>query len=86
MRNIVIKSFDQVDLSDLAIPVIAVFRHPDDMPEKCVARVFDGVTPTNVVMIANTTKELEKNIRKNTGMARLPKTIWDDTAVVSTWI
>jgi hypothetical protein len=42
MKTKEVKSFSEVDTSGLKQPIICVYSHPADYPEKCVARIFDG--------------------------------------------
>lgn len=65
MKTIEARSFSEVDTSELKLPVICVYRYPADYPEKCVARIFDGPKPTNVVITRETIEEIREDIAKN---------------------
>lgn len=65
MRTKVVKSFSEVDVSNLKQAIICVYRMPEDFPDKCVARIFDGTKPTNVVIIKETVEEIREDIIKN---------------------
>ena len=39
VNNKIIHSFQEVDLSAIAIPSIAIYKHQRDIPDKYVARV-----------------------------------------------
>ncbi len=45
------ESIGEVDLSELKFPIIAIYRHPADYPNKYVARVFDITRPTDTVVV-----------------------------------
>ena len=47
----IIHSFRDVDLSAIAIPSIAIYKHPRDIPDKYVARVYACSSPTNIIML-----------------------------------
>lgn len=62
VNNKTIQSFREVDLSAIAIPSIAIYKHPRDIPDKYVARVYACSSPTNVIMLADPAEELRKDI------------------------
>lgn len=62
VNNKIIHSFRDVDLSAIAIPSIAIYKHPRDIPDKYVARVYACSSPTNVIMLADSAEELRKDI------------------------
>lgn len=85
-RNKVVASINQVDMSNMKMPMIAVYEHPDDFPEKCVARVFDLDKPTNVILIRDTVEELQEEIRKNTSKVFLLRGAEDVRTLVGVWV
>ena len=50
MKTTEVKSFADVDTSELNQPIICVFNRTDDYPDKCVARVCEGTAPTNIII------------------------------------
>ncbi len=62
MKTKEVKSFAEVDTSDLRQPIICIFKSPEDYPDKCVARIFDGTKPTNIVITRDTVDEIRKDI------------------------
>lgn len=80
-------NFSEVDTSGLKQPIICVYNHPADYPDKCVARIFDGVTPTDTVITRDTVEELREDISK-----RFPDKLpfaagrEDYKSVVESWI
>lgn len=87
MKTKEVKSFAEVDTSDLRQPIICVFRNPEDYPDKCVARIFDGTKPTNIVITRETVDEIRKDI-----VSRFPDKLpfarckEDHKNVVESWI
>lgn len=64
MKTREIRSFEEVDISELRQPIICVYRYPEDYRNKCVARIFDGVRPTNIVITRNTVEQIREDIKK----------------------
>lgn len=50
-RNIIQPNFLCVDMSELIMPMIVVYKSPRDFPGKYVARLFRLDKPTNVVVV-----------------------------------
>lgn len=57
-QTVVVESFNCIDVFNLKLPIIAIFRCPEDYPDKCVARLFDGNKATNIVVIRDKVEEL----------------------------
>lgn len=87
MKTREVKSFSEVDTSKLKRPIICVYRKPEDYPDKCVARIFDGTKPTNTVITRETVEEIRENIIKSfpdkIPFARCKE---DHKSVVESWI
>lgn len=87
MKTKEVKSFVEVDTSELKLPIICVYKHPEDYPDKCVARIFDGAKPTDTVITRNTVEEIRSDI-----MSRFPDKLpfarskEDHKSVVESWI
>lgn len=79
-----VASWGQVDYSDMKAPIITIFKHPKDYPDKFVARLFDLEKPTNVFMLGNTYQELRVKIP--THMHRFPRDERDDPVIVESWL
>lgn len=60
-----VKSFSEVDTRNLKLPIICVYKWPDDYPDKYVARIFNRTKPTNVIIIRETVEEIREDIIKN---------------------
>lgn len=54
MKTREVRSFVEIDIGKIQIPCIGVYNRPSDYPDKCVARLFDGTKPTNIIIIRNT--------------------------------
>lgn len=57
MHDKKVQSVKEIDFSDLVLPMIAVYKNPEDYPNDCVARVFDLERPTNIVIIKKTVRD-----------------------------
>ena len=86
MREKSVESVNKIDFTDLKVPCIAVYEHPDDYPKKCVARVYDLEKPTNTMMLKDTVDEITKDITENTGMTFVPRGPEDVLSLVGIWI
>lgn len=82
----IIRCFDYARLvKQTTIPIITVYDHPTDYPDKYVARVFDMDRPTNLAAIADTYEELLEAIPTQS-MARMGRNPKDDPVIMETWI
>lgn len=81
-----VESIQEVDLSGLKVPFVAVYRHPDDFPDKCVARIHELDKTTDTIMIKETLEEIETDIRKHTAMTFMPRGAEDVPSLVGVWM
>ena len=72
-------------LKQTTIPIITVYDHPKDYPDKFVARVWDVDRPTNLAAIADTYEELLEAIPVHQ-MTRMEPNPKDDPVIRETWI
>lgn len=86
MKDNNIQSFKDVDFSSVSVPFIALFRGPDDYPEKYVARLFDLVKPTNVVMVRDALEEIEEDIKANTNLVFVGRHAEDVKSLLGVWM
>lgn len=84
-KDRIVQSFREVDLSELRMPVIAVYNHPEDYSNRCVARVYDTDKPTNIVLAKETVEEIEKDIRTNTTFTFFQRGAEDVKSLVGIW-
>lgn len=68
------------------MPIIAVYRHPLDFPEECVARIYDLDKATDTIMVKQTVQEIMEDVRKHTNMMFVPRSKEDASSVVGSWI
>jgi hypothetical protein len=67
------------------IPVIAVYKHPKDYPDKYVARLWDiHKKATRYIVTGDSLEHIRSKIPDT--MHRLPPTPVDDPVIVETWI
>lgn len=84
--TIVANSIREVELKSLKFPTIGVYWHPTDFPRCCVARIFDGDMPTNVVILRRELKDLQSDIRENTKLTFLPRGKGEPISIVGVWM
>lgn len=56
-----------IDFSGLVLPIIVVYKNPEDYPNDCVARVFDLERPTNVIIVKESFFGRNLFIKENIG-------------------
>jgi len=66
------------------IPLIFVYDHPTDYPDKFIARLWDCSAPTNIIATADTLEELREKIPST--MVKLNRDSQDDPCIVEVWI
>jgi len=66
------------------IPLICVYDHPTDYPDKFIARLWDCSAPTNIIATADTLEELREKIPST--MVKLNRDSQDDPCIVEVWI
>lgn len=61
-KDIEVVTFSNVDLSDIRVPMIAVYEHPADYPGYCIGRIFNMDRPTNIIIKKDSVEEIRKDI------------------------
>lgn len=93
MKNIIISDFREIDLIGFwnpaeEIPMIAIYVHPKDYPDKYVARLWAtgkfGPRASLYIVIADSLEDIRKAVPP--GMFRWPRDVKDDPVLVETWI
>ena len=85
-QDVIIKGFEYVNLSNIRVPMIAIYNGPDDFPDKYVARLYNMNVATNIIMVEDDIEKIRENIRKNyITMVPLPKSKLDVKSLVETW-
>lgn len=68
-----VESIREVDFSGLKVPFVAVYGHPDDFPDKYVARIYELDRATDTIMVKETLEEIEMDIKEHTAMTFIPR-------------
>lgn len=79
-------SISEVDMRGLKMPFIAVYDHPVDFPDHCVARIFDINRPTDTIIVKNSLADIQKDIRENTAMLFMLRGAEDVKSLVGVWV
>lgn len=69
---------------DTRFPIICIYSHPSDYPDKFVARLFDIDSPTDVYEIADTLDEIRQTIPPE--MVRMERDPNDDPCIVEVFM
>ena len=87
MKTTEVKSYTEIDTSELKQPIICVFNKPDDYPDKYVARLFEGTAPTNIIITRNTVEEIREDItRRFPAMLPFARSKEDHKSELELWI
>lgn len=89
MKRIVVDSLADVDLSEIKIPMVVIYKHPTDAPDCYVGRIWEGAVPapTNVEIRAKTLQKCRAAIKRGKRTyAILPRVADDDPVIVETWV
>lgn len=82
----VAESIREVDFSGLKVPFVAVYGHPDDFPDKYVARIYELDRATDTIMVKETLEEIEMDIKEHTAMTFIPRGTADVPSLVGVWM
>lgn len=63
---------------------IAIYNKPDDYPSGYIARLYNGIEPTDKAVTAETLKEIREKIPN--GYTQIPRYEKDVLSLVETWI
>jgi hypothetical protein len=76
---------EEVDLSEIVLPMWTVYDRPRDFPDKLIVRLFEGKTAsaTTVAMSFDTMAQVMDTFRRWTFLTRAPN---DDPNIVGTFI
>lgn len=86
LRDKKVQSVQEIDFSDMVLPMIAVHKNPDDYPEYCVARIFNMQVPTHVVILKESLQEIMEDIEEHTDMVFLNREVDDVLSLVGVWV
>lgn len=86
IKDRTIEHIEQIDMRGLKFPTFAVYQNTKDYPGKCVARLFEGERPTNIVIIRRRAHEIHQIFKNETRMMFLPKLPGDPENLVGVWM
>lgn len=85
----IVNSFLNVDVSELLLPAVVIYEHPDDMPQYkyvCRLREIAKDLPTNIVITRNSLEECRNDIMSAFPyMTVFPRDKTDLPNIVETW-
>lgn len=83
--DIVLDTFKNIKLNTLVkVPIIAVYKHPKDYPDKYVARLFNINKPTLYAIVKDTLEEIRQEIPDH--LRKISRCEKDDPVLVETWL
>ena len=87
-ENVIVESLQQVDFSELDLPLVTVYKKPLDFPDAFVARVWDGKgpKPTNTMIKRNTIQEIREDIMAAGFETVFQRAEDDEPHIVETWM
>lgn len=85
MKDIEVKTIEEMKIRTTTMPLIAIHKHPKDYPDKYVARLFNLTRPTERILIRDTLEDLQKEVAKS-GLFFAVRDEEDDPCIVGTWI
>lgn len=83
-NTLVVENFENIDVSDLKIPMIVIYEKPKDFPNNYIARLWDTNKPTNIAVVRDTLEELREVIPNH--MVKFDRNIDDDKVIVEVWV
>lgn len=85
MKDEIVNSLEELDTDEMFYPSFGVFLNTTDYLGVCVARLFDLDKPTNVVIVRENVREMNKLFR-NTRLMFWPRDPKDPKELVGTWM
>lgn len=88
MKNINVRSFKNVDLSEFRIAMIVIYNSPQDYPGKYIARVWDAAVgkPTNCIQERDNLEDLREDINAAGFKYKFPRAAGDDPVIIESWM
>lgn len=84
-KDFILDSFLDINLNAYAeLPIIVVYDHPKDYPDKYVARLMDLKKGTKFIILRDSLDEIQDHIPLN--MTRFKRSEWDKPEVVESWL
>ncbi|MEA5083274.1 MAG: hypothetical protein VB018_03875 [Lachnospiraceae bacterium] len=84
----IVNSFLEVDMSEMRVPGIVVYKNPEDFPEVYVARLFEMAVgkPTTILLMRNSLTEIREEIVAAGFTTKLIRSENDVKSIVETWL
>lgn len=88
MNTIFIPSMAHVDFSDMILPGVVIYSHPDDYADWIIARIWELSIPrpTNLCIKSADLKSIRIDLMNSGFKIRIPRDDADDPCVVETWM
>lgn len=82
----IVETFIGLNFQELAkkMPVIVIYDHPTDFPDKYVARLFDLNQATSLAMVNNSIHQLRERLPY--GLIRMARSVHNDPCILEVWI
>lgn len=84
--NKIVSTLKEVDLKEIDVPIIVVYKRSEDFPYNYVARLFSLNKPTNVLIVRDSLKECREDITAAGFLVCMGKDEEDVRSVVETWM
>ena len=87
LENIFVFDFkSQIDYSRFDLPMIIVYSHPSDFPDKFVARLFDLQRPTPYIAIADSLSDIRNIIPYPGRFHKMPRSKYDAPSITEVYM
>ena len=83
-KSSILKSFENVDFTEIREAMIVIYDHPKDYPNSYVARIWDMNKPTNVV-VKNESLDVLRSLIPS-GMSCIKRHETDDPCIIEIWL
>ena len=83
-----VDSMQQVDFSEIKIPMAVIYDSPKDFPNLYMCRIWEGAGchPTNTAMQKNSLEAMREDIQAAGFSIRFPRAQGDDPVILETWM
>ena len=84
----IVNSFLEVDMSEMRVPGIVVYKNPEDFPGVFVARLFEMAAgnPTTILIKRDTLEKIRKDVDAAGFTTQLKRSENDAKSIVETWL
>ena len=88
MLTTFVESLQEVDFSNIKIPMAVIYDTPKDFPDLILCRIWEGAGchPTRIAMQKGTLEETREAIMEAGFSIRFPRAEGDDPVIVETWM